>query len=350
MHAGEGPAPKVRDRARGSLATDAFAASLVGRSPHTRSAYEHDVAEFVAWAERGGCAGGPAALDHRTLRRYPRLPRHPRLRPHHDRPQGRRAPRLPALPPPPRRDRARPRRAPARPEGRQPPAPGHPHRRGRRPARRRRRRRRPRRRPRTATTPSPARSCCATSPCSRCSTAPGSGSPSAAGCASPTATSTAASSPCSARAPRCDGSRSARPRSTRVAAWLDRGRPALATARHRRPTSVFLNRRGRALTPRDARRVLERHPLPDGRAAPPARAAPRLRYAPARRRSRPPGSAGAPRPRRSGDHPDLHPRDPRPAPRRLRSDPPPCLTIPPKRSTSSGPTTSPTAPRTRASG
>ena len=28
---------------------------------------------------------------------------------------------------------------------------------------------------------------------------------------------------------------------------------------------MFLNRRGRALTPRDARRVLDRHALPDGR-------------------------------------------------------------------------------------
>jgi integrase/recombinase XerC len=49
---------------------EAFAESLVGRSPHTRSAYERDVAEFVDWAERGGCAGGPTALDHRTLRRF----------------------------------------------------------------------------------------------------------------------------------------------------------------------------------------------------------------------------------------------------------------------------------------
>jgi site-specific recombinase XerD len=49
---------------------DAFVESLVGRSPHTRSAYERDVAEFVAWAERGGCPGGPTALDHRTLRRF----------------------------------------------------------------------------------------------------------------------------------------------------------------------------------------------------------------------------------------------------------------------------------------
>jgi site-specific recombinase XerD len=66
MRMPEGPAPKVGERAwRG----DGFAASLAGRSAHTRSAYEHDVAEFVAWAERGGCAS-PSALDHRTLRRY----------------------------------------------------------------------------------------------------------------------------------------------------------------------------------------------------------------------------------------------------------------------------------------
>lgn len=49
---------------------DAFGDSLVGRSPHTRAAYQRDVAEFVAWAERGGCPGGPVALDHRTLRRF----------------------------------------------------------------------------------------------------------------------------------------------------------------------------------------------------------------------------------------------------------------------------------------
>jgi integrase/recombinase XerC len=46
-----------------------FTASLTGRSEHTRRAYEHDVAEFVAWAERGGCPD-PAAADHRALRRY----------------------------------------------------------------------------------------------------------------------------------------------------------------------------------------------------------------------------------------------------------------------------------------
>ena len=46
-----------------------FTASLTGRSEHTRRAYEHDVAEFVAWAERGG-APGPSDADHRALRRY----------------------------------------------------------------------------------------------------------------------------------------------------------------------------------------------------------------------------------------------------------------------------------------
>jgi integrase/recombinase XerC len=48
---------------------DGFAASLTGRSEHTRRAYAHDVGEFVAWAERGGCPE-PADADHRALRRY----------------------------------------------------------------------------------------------------------------------------------------------------------------------------------------------------------------------------------------------------------------------------------------
>jgi integrase/recombinase XerC len=47
-------------------------------------------------------------------------------------------------------------------------------------------------------------------------------------------------------------------------AYLEGGRPVLA-----RPESpadlLFLNTLGRALSPRDARRVLDRHPLPDGR-------------------------------------------------------------------------------------
>ena len=51
MRMPEGPAPEVEFRWRAGE----FAASLAGRSPHTRAAYEHDVDEFVAWAERGGC-------------------------------------------------------------------------------------------------------------------------------------------------------------------------------------------------------------------------------------------------------------------------------------------------------
>ncbi len=52
-----------------SWLADAYAASLAALSAHTRSAYVHDVAEFRAWAERGGCAD-PAWLDRRVLRRY----------------------------------------------------------------------------------------------------------------------------------------------------------------------------------------------------------------------------------------------------------------------------------------
>ncbi len=47
----------------------AFAASLTGVSEHTQRAYTHDVDEFVVWCERGGCPTA-AELDHRALRRY----------------------------------------------------------------------------------------------------------------------------------------------------------------------------------------------------------------------------------------------------------------------------------------
>ncbi|MGO9873395.1 MAG: tyrosine-type recombinase/integrase [Acidimicrobiia bacterium] len=46
-----------------------FAASLTGVSEHTRRAYTHDVDEFVSWCERGGCPNA-ADLDHRSLRGY----------------------------------------------------------------------------------------------------------------------------------------------------------------------------------------------------------------------------------------------------------------------------------------
>jgi integrase/recombinase XerC len=46
-----------------------FAGSLTAASPHTRAAYERDVRQFVEWATRGG-AESPAAVDHQVLRRY----------------------------------------------------------------------------------------------------------------------------------------------------------------------------------------------------------------------------------------------------------------------------------------
>jgi site-specific recombinase XerD len=48
---------------------DGYVGSLTAASPHTREAYERDTRQFVTWAERGGC-NDPAALDHATLRRY----------------------------------------------------------------------------------------------------------------------------------------------------------------------------------------------------------------------------------------------------------------------------------------
>src|SRR6476469_5345610 len=52
-----------------SWSVEPFTQSLTRASPHTRRAYEHDVREFVTWAERGGC-GAPEGIDHRVLRRY----------------------------------------------------------------------------------------------------------------------------------------------------------------------------------------------------------------------------------------------------------------------------------------
>jgi len=48
---------------------EGFIGSLTGASPHTRKAYESDLRQFVTWAERGGAAA-PEAVDHLVLRRY----------------------------------------------------------------------------------------------------------------------------------------------------------------------------------------------------------------------------------------------------------------------------------------
>ena len=46
-----------------------FIASLTAASPHTRKAYESDLRQFVTWADRGGAAG-PESVDRLVLRRY----------------------------------------------------------------------------------------------------------------------------------------------------------------------------------------------------------------------------------------------------------------------------------------
>jgi integrase/recombinase XerC len=48
---------------------DGFVTALSAMSENTRRAYEHDAREFVEWCERGGCKDA-SALDHRVLRRY----------------------------------------------------------------------------------------------------------------------------------------------------------------------------------------------------------------------------------------------------------------------------------------
>lgn len=53
----------------GGWDVDGFVASLAGASPHTSAAYGRDVSQFVAWAERGGCVA-PADLDRTVGRRY----------------------------------------------------------------------------------------------------------------------------------------------------------------------------------------------------------------------------------------------------------------------------------------
>ena len=262
----------------------------------------------------------PPTLDHRTLRRYLAYLDTRGFARTHDRPQGRGAARLPPLPPPPRRDRHAT------------------------PAARCARRRAPARLPRVSAPRRPA-TCSTTSPTP--STGRSTTTATTAGAVAvvlrdlavlevlygaglrvarvlrarigdcrPRA---AAPSPCSARAPRSAGSRSASPRvdaRRRLARGTAARRSARAdTARRRVPQPARPARSTPAGRPADPR------PPSAARRAdpPPPRPAARVRYAPARRRSRSPGGAGAARPRRSGDDPDLHSRHPRPTAGRLRT-------------------------------
>ena len=154
-------APGTTDRGHDA---SGFAASLTGVSEHTRRAYTHDVDEFVAWCERGGCPNA-SDLDHRACGATSRTCRRAAFGKAIDLAQGRVGARVRPLPASPRCRRARRRGAPAhraRPEeAAARPAP-----------RRRGRAARPRRR-RSADDAATIRGCTATSRCSSSSTAPG---------------------------------------------------------------------------------------------------------------------------------------------------------------------------------
>jgi integrase/recombinase XerC len=62
-------ADRPRAPKRGAHDADGFTVALSALSENTRRAYEHDAREFVQWCERGGCPDA-SALDHRVLRRY----------------------------------------------------------------------------------------------------------------------------------------------------------------------------------------------------------------------------------------------------------------------------------------
>jgi integrase/recombinase XerC len=246
---------------------DAFAESLVGRSPHTRAAYERDVAEFVAWAERGGCPSGPTALDHRTLRRFLA---YLDTRGFARSTIARKAAALRAYLRFLRRQGVVDRDLGAllrAPKGAN-------------------------RLPRVIRTEE--------ANCLLDDVADGVDLVAAEAADDPSAVAVVlrdlavlevlygaglrVSECCGLRLHDCDldrglvtvlgkGSKVRRvpigaPAVDALTAWLERGRPALATAESP-ADAVFLNQRGRALGPRDARRVLERHPLPDGRAVHP---------------------------------------------------------------------------------
>ena len=114
-----------------------------------------------------------------------------------------------------------------------------------------------------------------------------------------------------ARAAGSAGCRCRRPAADAVDALAAAGPAATVVAGPSRPDA------GRRAVPQPARAAGSRPATSAGildrrarGAHPPARAAPHLRHPPARRRRRPPGRAGAAGPRRPGDDPDLHARQP----------------------------------------
>ena len=88
---------------------------------------------------------------------------------------------------------------------------------------------------------------------------------------------------------------------------------------------VFANERGKRLTPRDVRRILDRRsPTPTIRSA-----AAHVRHPSARRRRRPAVGPGTARSLRRGNDPALHSREPRAAEGRLQQEPPTSMSIVP---------------------
>ncbi|HZR12140.1 MAG TPA: tyrosine recombinase XerC [Acidimicrobiia bacterium] len=248
---------------------DAFVASLQARSPHTEAAYERDVAQFVAWLERGA-VGGPADVDHATCRRYLAYLTTRRL-----------APRSIAR-------KAAAVRAYLRFLHRAGVTPVDVGRSLRAPKGAARLPRVPRRAEAEALLERAVRS--GPEPADRARTGTDAASRDARRAASALrdvavlevlyGTGLRVSECCGLTLEGCDlrrrhltvvgkGSKTRRvplgePAAAALEAWLRDGRPRLVTGESPRE-AVFLNARGRALGPRDARRIVERNPLPDGR-------------------------------------------------------------------------------------
>ncbi len=302
-----------------SWAVDGFVASLAGASG-TRLRPTRTTCGSSSRGPSAAAAASPDQLDHTTLRRYLAYLDDASVRAPVDRPQGRGAAGLPPVPPPPRRDRDRSGPVAAHAEGRRRACPAC----------------RGRRKP---------------APCSMPRSAAELEDDDAAGAATAWrdlavlevlyGAGLRVSECCGLtlrvgrhgpRAPHgarqglegCAACPLGEPATAAVRGYLAHGRAELVTE-PTPPDAVFLNAPGPALTTRDARRIVAAPSAARRPDAAPARAPPRVRDAPARGRRRPPGRAGAARPRRPRDDPDLHPPHPRPPPSRLRRDASPCL-------------------------